>query len=520
MVHSVRVGYEAERAETYLRLLAEAALRGAPDPKSPAPPDRVRRAAEALIDAGVLADDQAMDILLMLGTALRVRGRREFIPAAQVRRLGGITARPGPSPGQAMAARAVAVSAASAPPEGSQARPPAAGDSWRVIPAPSSQARGSQLMALVITTDRMIAPATLRFPPSAGLDELEGPSFADLTASDDVGTDYQLTFTDGAWAGSSWTGTIQLRPPPPPSARLLTINSPNGPALLIPLTSPPARPVPGPVVAVDDSPGERLLIRRAEALLGMLSGTGRPPGSRWEPFGPEELSMDVRRAAVGDIIQALSSGVPLLAREGTGSRPVSYQSSHDHEPTLAELVETLEGAGILSPLSPVPAQVAALVDGLGWRVPGSRHGDRPAQQARLPARWASVLAYYGRRHHPPLAAGTGSIGAVLPEVDGASFVLAGTRASQQGTMLHVVGRGLRPVLRPYPDLRFSWWVRDDFGGWHVAVTQDWHITDNDLRLRLTVLPPLSPGEPGTASTLTLEVTGPRHQFTTDLKVRW
>jgi hypothetical protein len=109
---------------------------------------------------------------------------------------------------------------------------------------------------------------------------------------------------------------------------------------------------------------------------------------------------------------------------------------------------------------------------------------------------------------------------VLPEVDGASFVLAGIRASQQGTMLHVVGRGLRPVLRPYPDLRFSWWVRDDFGGWHVAVTQGWHISDKDLRLWLTVLPPLSPGEPGAASTVTLEVTGPRHQLTTDLKVRW
>src|SRR5215469_6907799 len=288
MVHSVRVGYEAERAETYLRLLAEVALRGALDSKSPAPPDRVRRAAEALIDAGVLADDQAMDILLMLGTALRVRGRREFIPAAQVRRLSGAAARPSFSPGQAIAARAALT--ATAQPGGSPARPPTAGDSWRVIPAPSSQAPGAQLMALVITTDRMIAPATMRFPPSAGLDELEGPSFADLTGSDDAGTDYQLTFTDGAWAGSSWTGTIQLRPPPPPSARLLTINSPNGPALLIPLTSPPARPVPGPVTAVDDSPGERLLIRRAEALLGMLSGPGRPPGSRWEPFGPEGLS--------------------------------------------------------------------------------------------------------------------------------------------------------------------------------------------------------------------------------------
>jgi hypothetical protein len=283
------------------------------------------------------------------------------------------------------------------------------------------------------------------------------------------------------------------------------------------------------VVAVDDSPGERLLVRRAEALLGMLSGTGRPPGSRWEPFGPGELSMDVRRAAVGDIIAALGSGVPLGGApgggswEGTASRPVAFPAGHDHEPTLAELVETLEGAGVLSPLSRVPAQVAALVDGLGWRVPGPRQGDRQAQHARLPARWASVLAYYGRRHHPPLTAGTGSIGAVLPEVDGATFVLAGVRASQQGTMLHVVGRGLRPalgVLRPYPDMRFSWWVRDDFGGWHVAVPQGWHTTDNDLRLRLTVLPPLSPGEPGTASTLTLEVTGPRHQLTTDLKVRW
>ena len=66
-------GSYADRAETYLRLLAETALR----PAANGDTSRVRRAAEALTDAGVLSDQTTADILADVQLALRLRGRRQ-----------------------------------------------------------------------------------------------------------------------------------------------------------------------------------------------------------------------------------------------------------------------------------------------------------------------------------------------------------------------------------------------------------------------------------------------------------
>jgi hypothetical protein len=187
----------------------------------------------------------------------------------------------------------------------------------------------------------------------------------------------------------------------------------------------------------------------------------------------------------------------------------------DTQPDLPEIVATLEGAGVLSPLSAVPAQVAALSQVLGSTSDAPR---RPAP--RLPARWASLLAYYGRRQHPPLGTGTGSIGVVLPPVDGARFVLAGIRAGLTGTVLHVVGRGLRATPRQGQDTGLSWWARDDHGGWHLGVIEGWHVAGDDTALRVALLPPLYPGAPGTAEPLTVEVTGTSQRLTAQLAVHW
>ena len=63
-------GY-GERAETYLRLLAESALRADTDVRA----DDVRRAADILVDAGVLSHEQSSQIVDGMQLALRVRGR-------------------------------------------------------------------------------------------------------------------------------------------------------------------------------------------------------------------------------------------------------------------------------------------------------------------------------------------------------------------------------------------------------------------------------------------------------------
>jgi hypothetical protein len=449
-VHS---GY-GERAETYLRILAETALRHAPDGDT----GRVGRAAEILVDADVLTDQLAAEILAEFHVALRARGMREMLTAgSRLRRLHGL------------------------PAGGLFSRPGVKSEPWRVLPL-GPQSPGSRLMALIRTADRALAPAVLHFSPAPiapfGTDVAP---LTTLTATDDQGTGYRLRFPDGIWAGSTWTGTISLHPAPPPAARRLVIIGPNGPVLRADLTAPPAGPA-APLVGVGpttESPGERLFTRRAEALLA-----------------------------------ALARAIP----DGPGPRM----------PDTEEFAAILEAAGALSPLSAAPARLAALGQLLGLAAEG------PASE--VPARWTALVAYYGRRRRPAPVTGTAAIGVALPEIDGARFAVAGVHSGAPGSFLHVVAEGLRALpRRPLPpgrpgippggalrppvpvDSGFSWWARDDAGGWHLAAIEDVNPAGGwEGLLRMTLLPPL--GHPTTV--LALEVSGPAQQVTATLPLRW
>jgi hypothetical protein len=449
-------GSYADRAETYLRLLAEAALR----PAANGDISRVRRAAEALTDAGVLGDQTVAEILADVHLALRVRGRRQAAGvASRLRRLRGF--QPGSSLRQ----------------PGGQREP------WRVLPLGRPPA-GSRLMALIRTPDRALAPAVLQFPaaPMEPLDTDIGP-LTTLTATDDLGTSYRIGFPDGTWAGSTWTGTISLHPAPPLAVRRLEISSPNGPVLRADLSAAPAGHL-APVLALEpvgESPGERVLTRRAEAMLAAL------------------------------------------ARENPAARGARLPPDTD------ELAAILEGAGLLSPLSAAPARLATLAQLLGLPT------QRPASE--IPARWTEVVAYYGRRRQPAPVAGTAAIGVVLPTLDGARFAVAGLHSGGPGTFLHVVAEGLRPVSHsrqrglpwgpgalgspweaaPAVDAGFSWWVRDDAGGWHLGAIEEVNpVGGREGLLRMALLPPL--GHCTTA--LSLEVSGPVQHVTANLPVRW
>lgn len=439
-------GY-VERAEMYLRLLAETALR----PEAGGDTTRVRDAAEVLVDAGVLSGQAASQILADLQLALRVRGKREVNTGGKLlRRLTAF--RPGHPYAEA----------------GTEPEP------WRVVPLGPPPAAGSRLMALIRIADRALAPAVLHFSPIALLDTESAP-LTMLTAADDRGTRYRVGFAGGTWTGSTWTGTISLYPAPPPSARALEISSPNGPVLRADLTAAPPetaapRAVPGPAA---ESPGERLLTRRAEGMLAAfarLTTTGRGPSL----------------------------------------------------PDMDELTVTLEAAGALSPLSAAPARVAALGQLLGLPAEG------PASE--VPARWTAVVAYYGRRRRPTLVSGTASIGAVLPALDGARFAVSGLHSGVPGSFLHIVAEGLRPLpRRPLPapgmiregalfiDPGFSWWARDDAGGWHLCALEEVDAAGGrEGLLRMALLPPLGHH----TAVLTLEVSGPTQQVTATLPVRW
>ena len=343
-------------------------------------------------------------------------------------------------------------------------------------------------MALIRTADRALAPAVLQFPAAP----IEPPGteigpLTTLTATDDLGTSYRIGFPDGIWAGSTWTGTISLHPAPPAAVRRLEISSPNGPVLRASLSAAPAGHL-APVLAlepVEESPGERVLIRRAEAMLAAL------------------------------------------ARENPAARGARLPPDTD------ELAAILEGAGLLSPLSAAPARLATLAQLLGLPT------ERPASE--IPPRWTEVVAYYGRRRRSAPVAGTAAIGVVLPALDGARFAVAGLHSGGPGTFLHVVAEGLRSVRRrpqrglpwapgspgaalgsaweavPAVDAGFSWWVRDDAGGWHLGAIEEVNpVGGREGLLRMALLPPLG----HCTAALSLEVSGPVQQVTANLPVRW
>ncbi len=107
---------------------------------------------------------------------------------------------------------------------------------------------------------------------------------------------------------------------------------------------------------------------------------------------------------------------------------------------LGDVVAGLEAAGALSPFSPVPGYLAMICERLG--IDG--HGVTATPAGHLPPSWLSVLAWYGRRHRPPVHDGTASAGTVLPDVDGARIAVAGLHTRGDQTLLHVVAGCDRP----------------------------------------------------------------------------
>ena len=118
--------------------------------------------------------------------------------------------------------------------------------------------------------------------------------------------------------------------------------------------------------------------------------------------------------------------------------------------------------------------------------------------------------------------------------------MAGLHSGGPGTFLHVVAEGLRPVPRrpqralswapgspgalgsaweavPAVDAGFSWWVRDDTGGWHLGAIEEVNpVGGREGLLRMALLPPLG----HCTAALNLEVSGPVQQVTANLPVRW
>jgi hypothetical protein len=436
-----------ERAQTYLRLLAERQARSSPrsGPDIARSVEQVHWAGEILACAGVLEESDVDRIAGELAAALWIRSDLERSRSA--RRVGW------------------ALEAAR--------RPPDTGRWWWGAATPMGITPVGRrirvehervlielhLMNLVCAPGGMVIAAAMRvrWPSDGSRADLEltgaGPHllpYDQLVAADDLGHGYRVIMT-GEGGALTWQGAIGLHGTlgqhgtRPPRGRWLDLIA-DGTQRLARIELSPAdiEPAGATERAPAVPPGERLLTGMAERILA----------SAWDDGGP---SVD---------------------------------------PRLDELITVLTGAGALPEDSPVPGRLAALCERLG--VAGHPIGVPPA--ADLPARWAEVLpAEAGPQAAPP---GPGPewfvpLGPAVADLEDARFAVAGLATAGGQSFLHVVAAGRAPQLRPGQDTGLSWWVRDSGGHWHLAVVSDPHalqpgaVTGFEaaaFRLRLT--PPL------------------------------
>jgi hypothetical protein len=456
-------------AETHVRLLAEAQLRRATTvPRylwldedfkvGGTPPEeegllRIKAVLNALQRVDALDGGAAWSLLSEFTSALAARGL---------------------APADNLLHPALPGSTAQRPHEPAPAPPP--GGVYRAIPITavfSAELDGYQgevhLQTLILGPDCALIITTFvsnwREVASLPGGEAPGqpgfPPFGAAGLTDDQGRRYRL---DYATAEGGWHqyGVLSISPVPPSGTRWLDLPTRGGDVLRIELS----RPDPAARVASQHirpaSAGEQLLTAVADTLLG--GGT--------------------------------MAGMAATALAGS----------------LAEVESALRAVGALPAGSAAVAHLAALCQHRSVEVRGNL-ADR-AQAAGLPGPWASVLA--GRHGGSGDGrAGVLPLAAVLPEIDGARFVLAGLCSWERQVSMPVVAWGWAPRPRMFrPAQPFSWWARDDTGRWHVGRTGPYHGIARTFQVEFT--PPLPPD----ATSLDIMLTGSAARVTVSVPLPW
>jgi len=452
-----------ERAETFLRLLAESKLRDparlplSGPPPAGAPfgmlPVALIRAAWALTTVGALDQETADSILADTELAVAARNRLEP-PMAVTLSTAGAGWAAGPASSRRFAGARLTMRSGRQAPRGPTPRAgPDPGGPDRYVPVgvmilfhDETISGELDLMSYAHTASgaRLVAMWQGRNP--LGSRHHGPPPVEAFTVTDDRGTPYDLLFsTNGR---PEWTCELGLEPDPPPDIGWLEVTAPGEQAVRVDLNRRADTPAPE-VSDVGLSVGEHLLTRIAERLL--VAAAEFPA----QPVAGEHASM-----AVG----------------------------------LGAVIAALEATEMLSAGSPVPGQLAALCASLQVR----GHGITVAPAPELPEPWISLLSHYHRRKPDTARAGDGFAGlaAALPELDGVRLVLLGLHNCDGGTWVDALALGGLPGRQHGPlglDLAFplSVWVRDDAGRWHVARPSGWFDGGSEAALTLRLTPPLT-----------------------------
>jgi len=469
-----------ERAETYLRQLAEAELRRART--LPAALFRKRQdTARLALVAQALSAVGAVDV----GTADQIRADLEL--AVAVRQPGQVNQA---SPGQrglSPDARMRLARLRHSPPRAATAALPVPGlsgghtrsasqrASWRAVPVGQViPIRDGDVRRELLVVAYVQSADGARFT-TAGWPFRPFPPF---TAADDRGASYQISFP-----GEMRPRELPLRPDPPRQIRWLDlITAPGKPAIRIDLDP----QIPAPQVTVT---------RNAR--------------------GPGELMLDVIAARI--LTSAAAS-----TQDNAGQPPAANADLRAFvSDGPGDIVAELHAADALSPAGRVPGQLAGLCARLGI----SDHGITAPPADDLPERWRNMLTRY---HSPKPQAGPapGILAATvseLPELDGAQIAILGLHHDEHGTIVHMLASGVTLEddwqyargVRPLPVL----WIRDSSGRWHTTRTNGVSPMWGDPReimLWLAIIPPLDRG----TAWIDVVATGPSAEVRVRLPLCW
>jgi hypothetical protein len=339
---------------------------------------------------------------------------------------------------------------------------------------PDSGLAEIRLFTLVIAPDRAVLTTAgrLRQPPGGRPYEHPWPPFHDSgspSATDDRGNRYQLDEAGGSTDGEgNWSCILSISPVPHAGIRWLELTmSPGSPPIRVDVAGHGADhgAAAGPVGAT--SPAERLVDVVAENLLHTA-------------------------AAYGD------SGAVWLDLSET-----------------ADIVTALDAVGALAPARGAVGRLVTLAGRLGAEIPPALTA--AAQPAGLPAAWENTLENRDRQDGP---SGVAAAAAVLPELDGTRFVLAGLRSNAAGAELQALAWGWRPVphFRFFEDAahQWSWSARDDKGRWHIATEGSCSSDDHHADLELHLIPALHPD----ATSLEVTLACPSGRVSVTVPLNW
>ena len=180
-----------------------------------------------------------------------------------------------------------------------------------------------------------------------------------------------------------------------------------------------------------------------------------------------------------------------------------------------EIVAALTATGALPAAQAAVDRLVALARRLALDVPPTLAD--VARPAGLPEAWTSVLDNRHRRDGPRGAAATA---AVLPELDGRRFVVAGLQSHAAGAELTVLGWGPQPWPDHFTDReprqRYSWLARDNAGRWHVTEEGGGSYGGAHSEMQLRLRPPLHPD----ATALEVIMAGPAGQVSATVPLDW